>query len=227
LSLNNDYPGYFLAIDAIDGAGKTTAKSTIVSYLKSRYGEDQIVCTREPGGTPIAEKLRALLLEDTGEEISAEAEALIVSAARNIHISNLIKPSLDSGKIVVTDRFESSTYAYQGSGGDIDYPALDWLSDFACKNIRPDSYLFLDLPPEVSLKRAGDRSSPDRLEMNGIDYFKRVRKGFKEFANRSSSKSLFIDASDDINTVQNRVIKALDELATDIDNKINIQKLEL
>lgn len=216
--------GFFLVVDAIDGAGKTTALGFIEQWAQKTFGSDCVVRTREPGGTPLAEKLREILLVPTSEVINAEAESLIVNAARSLHLENLIKPSLAKGKIVISDRYHSSTFAYQGTAGQVDIGELEWLDRFVAKGMSPDAYIILDLPPEVSLKRASDRSEPDRLEQNDLEYFKRVRKGFLDFAERHKDKTYIVDATQSIEDVQLSLSKVLDAVFSEKIRELSVEE---
>ena len=168
--------GKFITVEGMEGVGKTTNIQVIERTL-TEHGVD-FISTREPGGTPVAEDIRSLLLDHGTEPMDSMAELLLVFAARAQHVSQLIKPALEAGKWVVCDRFTDSTYAYQGGGRGISSTSIAALEETSIASFAPDLTVVLDLDPEVGLARAAARSEKDRFEVEGIEFFKRVRENY-------------------------------------------------
>jgi len=174
----------YIVIEGLEGAGKTTARDVIVDTLKT-LGVRDMVFTREPGGTLLAEKLRSLVLDirSVGDEtITDKAEVLMFYAARVQLVETVIKPALASGSWVIGDRHDLSTQAYQGGGRGIDKTLLTTLRDAVLGDFRPDLTLYLDVTPEVGLKRARARGELDRIEQESLDFFNRTRARYLELA---------------------------------------------
>ncbi len=174
----------YIVIEGLEGAGKTTARDTIVETLKA-LGVGEMVFTREPGGTLLAEKLRSLVLDirSVGDEtITDKAEVLMFYAARVQLVETVIKPALARGCWVIGDRHDLSTQAYQGGGRGIDQTMLATLRDAVLGDFRPDLTLYLDVTPEVGLKRARARGELDRIEQESLDFFNRTRARYLELA---------------------------------------------
>ncbi|MDZ7321337.1 dTMP kinase [Kosakonia sacchari] len=174
----------YIVIEGLEGAGKTTARDVIVETLKE-LGVGEMVFTREPGGTLLAEKLRSLVLDirSVGDEvITDKAEVLMFYAARVQLVETVIKPALARGCWVIGDRHDLSTQAYQGGGRGIDQTMLATLRDAVLGDFRPDLTLYLDVTPEVGLKRARARGELDRIEQESLDFFNRTRARYLELA---------------------------------------------
>ncbi|MEN0584522.1 MULTISPECIES: dTMP kinase [unclassified Kosakonia] len=174
----------YIVIEGLEGAGKTTARDVIVETLKE-LGVGEMVFTREPGGTLLAEKLRSLVLDirSVGDEvITDKAEVLMFYAARVQLVETVIKPALARGCWVIGDRHDLSTQAYQGGGRGIDQTMLATLRDVVLGDFRPDLTLYLDVTPEVGLKRARARGELDRIEQESLDFFNRTRARYLELA---------------------------------------------
>jgi len=174
----------YIVIEGLEGAGKTTARDTIVETLKA-LGVGEMVFTREPGGTLLAEKLRSLVLDirSVGDEtITDKAEVLMFYAARVQLVETVIKPALARGCWVIGDRHDLSTQAYQGGGRGIDQTMLATLRDAVLGDFRPALTLYLDVTPEVGLKRARARGELDRIEQESLDFFNRTRARYLELA---------------------------------------------
>lgn len=192
--------GKFIVIDGVDGCGKGTQ----IKLLKKDFPE--IVFTREPGGTPVAEQIRDLLLcviDEKSEERTPLSDFLLFWAAREINVKNLIMPALNRGQMVVSDRFDSSTYAFQLFGEEYN-SLLDLfltMRQSVIENCEPHLYIILDLLPEVSLKRMADEyaQKETRFDLKPLAYHERVRKGFKDFAR--ISPCIFIDANRSVDEV--------------------------
>lgn len=179
----------YIVIEGLEGAGKTTARDVIVDTLKT-LGVGDIVFTREPGGTLLAEKLRSLVLDirSVGDEvITDKAEVLMFYAARVQLVETVIKPALASGNWVIGDRHDLSTQAYQGGGRGIDQTLLTTLRDAVLGDFRPDLTIYLDVTPEVGLKRARARGELDRIEQESLDFFNRTRARYLELAAQDPS----------------------------------------
>ncbi|WP_286777985.1 dTMP kinase [Leclercia sp. UBA1284] len=174
----------YIVIEGLEGAGKTTARDTVVETLKE-CGVEEMVFTREPGGTQLAEKLRSLVLDikSVGDEvITDKAEVMMFYAARVQLVETVIKPALAQGQWVIGDRHDLSTQAYQGGGRGIDQQMLATLRDAVLGNFRPDLTLYLDVTPEVGLRRARARGELDRIEQESLDFFNRTRARYLELA---------------------------------------------
>ncbi|ESS56513.1 thymidylate kinase [Enterobacter cloacae S611] len=179
----------YIVIEGLEGAGKTTARDVIVDTLKA-LGVGDMEFTREPGGTLLAEKLRSLVLDirSVGDEvITDKAEVLMFYAARVQLVETVIKPALARGSWVIGDRHDLSTQAYQGGGRGIDQTLLTTLRDAVLGDFRPDLTLYLDVTPEVGLKRARARGELDRIEQESLDFFNRTRARYLELAEQDPS----------------------------------------
>ncbi|WP_349984951.1 dTMP kinase [Stenotrophomonas sp. WHRI 8082] len=187
----------FVSLEGGEGAGKTTAINAIYAALRARGHE--VVLTREPGGTPLAERIRAIVLKPDAdiadEPLSAEAELLLVFAARAQHVRQIIQPALQRGAYVVTDRFTDSSYAYQGGGRGLE---ADWIADLERRvvGLLPGLTLLLDVDVDVGRARANSRDMwPDRIENEQDDFFQRVREVFRDRARHDAQRFALIDAS--------------------------------
>ncbi|UVO06783.1 dTMP kinase [Pectobacterium polonicum] len=190
----------FIVIEGLEGAGKTTARNIVVETLRS-HGVKEVVFTREPGDTPLAEKLRELIKQGMADEkVTDKAEVLMLYAARVQLVDNVIKPALADGKWVIGDRHDLSSQAYQGGGRGIDQQLLRSLRDTVLGDFRPDLTLYLDLPPAIGLQRARQRGELDRIEQESLAFFDRTRSRYQELAAEDGS-ILTIDASQSIDAV--------------------------
>lgn len=198
--------GLFITLEGGEGAGKSSSLDFVRDWLRQR-GQDVMV-TREPGGTPLGEQIRDLLLHGR-DGMSPDAELLLMFAARAEHIHQVIRPALERGTSVVCDRFTDATYAYQGAGRGIAGERIAVLENWVQQGLRPNLTLLLDLPVAQGLARAGSRSSPDRFEREQQAFFERVRHGYLEAAAREPGRIRVIDASRDIAAVQEQLATAL------------------
>lgn len=193
--------GKFITLEGIDGAGKSTHHAWLIDFLKGR-GID-VVPTREPGGTPLGEKLRALVLS---EPMHLETEALLMFAARREHLDKLILPALASGKWVVSDRFTDASYAYQGGGRGLALEKLRTLEDWVQADFRPDLTLVFDLPAEIALQRlAGTGHPPDRFEQETQAFFERVRQTYLVRAQREPGRIKVVDSTNSLEKIQQKL----------------------
>ncbi|HEY2591359.1 MAG TPA: dTMP kinase [Steroidobacteraceae bacterium] len=203
--------GRFVTLEGIEGAGKSTAAQFARDWLASQ-GIGACL-TREPGGTPLAERIRGIVLEPSGEPIPAEAETLLMFAARSIHLASLIRPALARGEWVICDRFTDATRAYQGGARGIASSLIEQLAAAVHGDIAPDCTLLLDLPVAEGLRRARSRAGKaDRFEQEREAFFERVRQAYLELARREPRRIRLIDASRRLDEVQREIERALQEL---------------
>ena len=204
--------GRFITLEGIEGAGKSTVARLVCDWLAAR--SIGVRLTREPGGTPLAERVRQVVLERGEETLSPVTETLLVFSARAIHVENLIRPTLARGDWVVCDRFTDATRAYQGSGRGVDAAWIDSLAAVVHGGLRPDRTLLLDLPPAVGLERARRRSgvAADRFEAETELFFTRVREGYLEVARGDPHRVRVINAALELKQVEAQVLKVLGEL---------------
>lgn len=198
----------FIVLEGLEGAGKTSARDTVVAVLKE-LGINEFVFTREPGGTPLAEKLRQLIKQDEGDEvITDKAELLMLYAARVQLVENVIKPALKQGKWVIGDRHDLSSQAYQGGGRGLDINLLMTLKQAVLGDFTPDLTLYLDVDPEIGLARARSRGELDRIEQQQIDFFQRTRQRYLQLV-ETDDKSVTIDANLDFPEVNKQLRQAI------------------
>nr|WP_231386219.1 MULTISPECIES: dTMP kinase [Pseudomonas] len=196
----------FITLEGPEGAGKSTNRDYLAARLREQ-GLD-VVLTREPGGTPLAEKVRELLLAPSDEVMAADTELLLVFAARAQHLAQVIRPALERGAVVLCDRFTDATYAYQGGGRGLSVERIAVLEQFVQGELRPDLTLVFDLPVEVGLARAAARGRLDRFEQEGQAFFEAVRQAYLQRARREPQRYDLLDAAQPLEAVQ-RAIDAL------------------
>lgn len=199
--------GRFITLEGVEGVGK----STNLEHIKCRLEAAgiKLVVTREPGGTEMAEEIRALLLQPRDESVSEMAELLLMFAARAQHLHALIKPSLEAGTWVLCDRFTDATFAYQGGGRGVSFEWILTLEAMVQQSLRPDLTLLLDLPVEVGLERARQRSAFDRFEAEQQHFFEQVRKVYLHRAAQEPERFAIIDATPSIDRVQAQIDQVL------------------
>ncbi|MDP2144323.1 MAG: dTMP kinase [Gallionella sp.] len=197
----------FITFEGMDGAGKSTHLAWFADTLRQR-GLD-VVVTREPGGTPLGEQLREMLLNQT---MSMGTEALLMFAARMEHIEQLIKPALQAGKWVISDRFSDASFAYQGAGRGMDWDKLTQLEQWVHADLQPDLTLFFDVPVEVARERLSNNVSLDRFEQEQSDFFERVRGGYHQRVQQNPQRYAVIDAAQSMA----EVMRQLEEIVTSI-----------
>ena len=199
----------FITLEGIEGVGKTSNRDYIRELLEATG--KQCIVTREPGGTPLGESLRALLLQHSDEKMSDDAELLMMFAARAEHINKIIRPALDAGQYVLCDRFTEATYAYQGGGRQLDVSKIADLESWVQGDLRPDLTIILDAPVEVGRERAGKRSAPDRIEKEKNDFFDRVRNAYLDLAKQHPERICTVDASVSLEQVQQQIKQQLQD----------------
>lgn len=206
--------GKLITLEGGEGVGKSTNLAYIQQQLESA-GIDLVV-TREPGGTEVAEKIRQLLLTPSDEPICELAELLLVFAARAQHVETLIKPALARGAWVLCDRFIDATYAYQGGGRAMDLSVIASLEQMVLSDIKADLTLLLDLPVEVGMARARARAALDRFEQEQMSFFESVRRAYLARARAEPSRVAIIDASPQLTQVQLQISAALTRLGVEL-----------
>ena len=204
--------GRFITLEGIEGAGKSTVAQLVRDWLASRGIPAHV--TREPGGTPLAERVREIVLNRGDETIAPRAETLLMFAARSIHVENLIRPALARGEWVLCDRFTDASRAYQGYGRGMDLAWIEQLANAVHGDLQPDCTLLLDLPVEVGLARARGRSgvAADRFEAEAAEFFERVRQGYLQIARAQPIRVRVIDAAAALPSVTQQVTRVLESL---------------
>lgn len=204
--------GRFITIEGIEGVGKSTNMDAIVRHIEA--AGHRVLTTREPGGTPYAEDIRAILTSRDEEPLPEIAELLLMFAARALNVNNVIVPALDAGTWVVCDRFTDSSRAYQGGGRGLPMETIDRLADWVHGDTWPDLTVLLDAPVEVGMQRAGDRGAPDRFEQERHDFFERVRACYLEIASREPARVVVVDTTQTLAEVEAQVCAVIDQLLT-------------
>jgi len=192
--------GLFITLEGPEGAGKSTNREYLAERLREQ-GVD-VVLTREPGGTPLAERIRELLLDPSDEPMAADTELLLVFAARAQHLQQVIRPALAKSCVVLCDRFTDATYAYQGGGRGLSIERIAQLEQFVQGELRPDLTLIFDLPVEVGLARAAARGRLDRFEQEGRGFFEAVRQAYLQRAAQAPQRYRVLDAGQTLAQVQ-------------------------
>ena len=198
----------FIVIEGLEGAGKSSAVRYVTDYLQ-RHGINRIECTREPGGTPLAERMRAIVKEVHDERLTIEAELLLMYASRVQLVETRIKPALADGVWVVGDRHDLSSQAYQGGGRGIDAQLIGAIKQAVLGNFKPDLTLYLDIDPALGLQRARHRGELDRIELEQLSFFERTRTRYLELAAKDDS-IVVIDAAQTPEQVKAAIECALD-----------------
>lgn len=207
--------GFFITLEGSEGAGKSTQMQTIKAFFESKGYE--VITTREPGGTKIAEQIRSILLtKDAQEPLCSTSELLLMYAARAQLVNSLIKPNLMSGKVVISDRFDLSTIAYQCAGRGIDLKTIADLRNIAIGDFAPNLTLLFDIDVKLGIERAAKRSAKDRFEEESLAFFSRVRQGFLDYAHEHPNQVTIIDAAQDLETVTNEVTRVLEQKFQDL-----------
>ena len=200
--------GKFITLEGPEGAGKSTQIQTLAGTLSERGM--QVVTTREPGGTELAERIRELLLDPSSKSMGVDTETLLMFAARADHLEHVIKPALARGDWVICDRFTDATFAYQGGGRGVSAARLGGLESWVQGTLRPDLCLVLDLDVIEGLERARRRGAADRFEAESVDFFERVRATYLERARQHPARYRVIDAGQSVEAVGQAILDALE-----------------
>lgn len=200
--------GRFITLEGMDGAGKSTHLPWIAARLEQRAS---VCLTREPGGTPLGEQLRHLLL-DPAQHPHPETEALLMFAARREHLARVVLPALEAGQWVLCDRFTDATFAYQGWGRGVPLAKLDTLERWVQGDLQPDLTLYFDLAPEIARARIAQARPLDRFEREQLEFFERVRAGYLERARSSPERIRIVDAAESVDAIRRRLVAILDAL---------------
>ena len=208
MSQEMSHRGKFITLEGSEGCGKTTNMAYIEKLLDDAKVE--LVVTREPGGTPLGETIREILLDRKQTSMSEDTELMLMFAARAQHMHEKIKPAIDAGKWVLCDRFVDATYAYQGNGRGINLQRIATLDNWVLDSFKPDLTLYLDISVEQGLKRAEARAELDRFETEQIDFFERVRSGYLERVKNDPERFRVIDAGESLEQVQRSIKSQID-----------------
>jgi len=195
--------GKFITFEGIEGVGKSTNIAHLTRAIEKRG--HTVLTTREPGGTPMAERIRDLVAEHGDESMPDIAELLLVFAARALHVNNVIQPALAAGTWVICDRFTDSSRAYQGGGRGLPQEDINLLAKWVHGNLRPDLTILLDTPVETGMSRAGQRGDPDRFEIERSEFFMRVRETYLGLAEAEPDRFVIVDATQDLDTVKQTI----------------------
>ncbi len=202
--------GFFITFEGPDGSGKTTQIRLLKDYLTGK-GYD-VVLTREPGGTEISEKIRSIILDPENKEMDAMTEALLYSASRAQHVAQLIRPSIDAGKIVLSDRFMDSSIAYQGYARGLG-DCVRVINEYAVQGCHPDLTFFMDLTPAEGLARAENRQKLDRLELEALSFHESVYQGYLQLAEIYKNRYVHIDAKLSVEEIAAQIACRFEEYA--------------
>lgn len=212
--MKSNSPGIFISFEGIDGAGKSTHIERFAQLMQERYPNREVVLTREPGGTPLGEQLRGLLLD---APMNLETEALLMFAARREHIAQVIDPALQAGKIVISDRFTDASFAYQGGGRGLSISKLNDLEKWVQSRpdgslLQPNLTILFDLPGEVAQSRRSKVRAPDKFEKMDLNFFEKVRQEYLRRSQEDPDRFYLVDATrtpeviwDDLNTLGQKV----------------------
>jgi len=193
-----------ITLEGSEGAGKTTALNVICEILQ-QWGID-FIRSREPGGEPTSEKIRDILLYS--EHLHAKTELLLMFAARNEHIENVVKPALAQGKWVISDRYVDASYAYQGGGRKLGFETVQWMDNFIVADVQADFTILMDIEPEIGLERIKNRGYADRIEQESMDFFHRITNAYRKKAAENPDRYAVIDASKTIKQVTRSIQQA-------------------
>lgn len=198
--------GQFITFEGPDGAGKTTVLKDMVSIFEAQLN-NQLVVTREPGGNPISEAIRSIILDKANTKMDRRTEALLYAAARRQHLIEKVIPALDNDQVVFCDRFVDSSIAYQGAGREIGTDAVYQMNLFATEGLLPDLTIYLDVPSEVGIKRIMTHRTDEvnRLDLEALDFHKKVRAAYLDLAQEYPERIKLVDASRDLEQVEKEV----------------------
>jgi dTMP kinase len=201
--------GLFITLEGVEGAGKSTLMAYVSEILSDAGNE--VLLTREPGGTKTGEQIREILLDKNNVAVTDDTELLLMFAARAQHINEVITPALASGKIVLCDRFTDASYAYQGGGRGIELSRIQILEDWVQQGLKPNLTLLFDIDVEAGLRRASNRSEADRFEQEQISFFERIRECYLERAENEPERFRVIDAAQSLDHVKQQIQDVLKE----------------
>ncbi|HYG60389.1 MAG TPA: dTMP kinase [Symbiobacteriaceae bacterium] len=199
----------FISFEGLDGAGKGTQLPLLLDYLQEK-GVDYVF-TREPGGTPLAERIRELLLDPGYTGMSVISEALLFAAGRADHVSQVIRPALQAGKVVICDRYVDASMVYQGVAGGLPLEFVAMINEMATGALKPHRTIVLDLPTDVAMQRRRE-TGLDRIEQKDVEYHRLVREGYLDLAHADSRRVKVVDASGTVDQVQAQIRKLVDEI---------------
>ncbi len=202
--------GKLITIEGVEGVGKSTNIKFISSYMESK--NIKYLCTREPGGTVNAEKIRDILLHSEEEKVPEIAELLLFFSARAFHLENVIIPALKDGINVICDRFSDATIAYQGNGRGFDIKRINQIANWVQNDLKPNLTILLDAPAEIGMQRTKVREKNDRMESEKISFYERVRQGYLEIAQNDPERVVIVDATENILNVEDSIRNHLDNL---------------
>jgi len=205
----NSNKGLFITMEGVEGAGKSTLMPYVAEILSEAGNE--VIQTREPGGTKTGEQIRNILLDSKNVRLTDDTELLLMFAARAQHIHEIINPALATGKIVLCDRFTDASYAYQGGGRGIDSARIQILEDWVQQGLKPNLTLLFDLDVETGLRRAGKRSEADRFEQEEVSFFERIRSCYLDRAKNEPERFRIIDSSQSFDNVKLQIRAILKE----------------
>jgi dTMP kinase len=205
--------GLFISFEGTDGAGKTTQINMLKEYFEQQ-GVD-VVTTREPGGTPIGEKIREIIIDNNNSEMTRYTEVLLYAAARAQLVSELIEPSLKHGKVVIADRFLDSSMVYQGFARGLGEEVITDINKYAVKGLKPDITFFLKLTPEQSIERKREQAELDRMESAGDNFHRRVYDGYMMLSRRNSSRICVIDATATVEDIHRSITRHIEKVFSD------------
>jgi dTMP kinase len=208
--------GVFITFEGIEGCGKTTQIRLLAEHLRN-LGYT-VILTREPGGTPAAESIRAILLDPANKCLSSSTELLLYAAARAQHVHEVIRPAVESGSVVLCDRFADSTTAYQGGGRGLPMDKIEMLHAIATGGMNPDCTLLFDLPAADGLARTHGRGAPDRIEAEPLLFHERVREAFLHLAAKEPERFAVIDASAPVEIIAEKIRQRVDQLLAGVSN---------
>lgn len=206
--------GKLITLEGIEGVGKSTVLRFINKILSEQLG-DNFISTREPGGTPLAEKIRDLAIKPQGETVYPDTELLLMFASRAQHLNEVVFPALDAGKWVVSDRFVDASYAYQGGGRGMEMHKIATLDKLVVGPLQADLVILLDAPVEVGMARASKRGAADRIEKEKAEFFERVRQVYLDRAQSEPNRYAVIDASQTLNEVEAQVRDVLSQFVSE------------
>ncbi len=208
----NARTGYFISLEGVEGVGKSTAKTWIEGFIR-QHGIDLVV-TREPGGTEVAEQIRQVLLHSHQEPVAIDTEVLLMYASRAQNIHQVITPALAANQWVLADRFADASLAYQGGGREVGQERMTIINDWVLQGLKPDLTILLDAPVEVGLQRLEARGDKDRIEQESVHFFHRVRDAYLKLANDEPDRYRIVDATQSIAEVEEQLRRILEPIIT-------------